>query len=68
MARIKVIGYMPLNQFTLEELDETRISGLTEQVENDIIEDIGENLDDISMELLADDGDEEFEAEVGKIL
>ena len=47
--RIKVVGYMPVEQFVDSEMDKTRPSGLLEQVENDLIEELGEHLDDIVM-------------------
>ena len=57
--RIVVTGYMLLSQFQPEELDESRESGLTEQVENDIIDDLGDDLDEITMVLVAGDDEDE---------
>lgn len=49
MARVKVVGYMPIDQFEEDELDKSRPSGLSEDIEEGIADDIGEHLDDITM-------------------
>lgn len=56
MKCVKVVGYMPYSQFSDEEKDDARISGLTEQLENDLAEELGENLDTITMVLVDEEG------------
>lgn len=60
-VRIKVVGYMELDQFEDNERDETRPSGLTEQVEKDMLEEFQEDMDDVTMELLTDEFEEVVE-------
>lgn len=56
MKCVKVVGYMPYSQFSDEEKDDARPSGLTEQLENDLAEELGENLDTITMVLVDEEG------------
>lgn len=49
---IKVTGYMDLSQFTPQEIDESRPSGLAEWMEADLAEDLFEDMDDVRIALV----------------
>ena len=48
-THIMVVGFMPVEQFEPDEIDTVRRSGLMRQLEFDLTEELGENLDDIIM-------------------
>jgi hypothetical protein len=49
---VRVVGYMAYTQFEDAEKDDNRESGLVEQIEKDLIEQLSEDMDDVKLTLI----------------
>lgn len=52
---LKLTGYLPLENFTDEEIDEKATCGIRDDVADDLIAEYLEDLDDVTLELVESD-------------